>query len=83
MTSLTIKIPESLKDQAEEMAEERGYQNTSEYVRTAIREKVEGDMVVTRIEDDEGDAITIEQAREFVREKDGSQNQEKSNQLRP
>ena len=40
MASVSIKIPDNLKSQIEERAEEEGYMNTSEYIRQAVREKI-------------------------------------------
>lgn len=64
MASLTLKLPDKLKEQAEEAAEEKGYQSTSEYARQALREKVETDLVVVR---DREEMITVEDAREILR----------------
>lgn len=64
MASLTLKLPDTLKDQAEEAAEEKGYQSTSEYARQALREKLEADLVTVR---DEEEMIPIEDAREMLR----------------
>lgn len=65
--TLTLKIPAKLKEQAEEMAEKAGYQSVSAYVRTALREKIEEDMIRYR---DEEDLITLEEARKLVKETD-------------
>jgi Arc/MetJ-type ribon-helix-helix transcriptional regulator len=64
VASLTLKLPDKLKEQAEEAAEEKGYQSTSEYARQALREKVETDLVVVR---DREEMITVEDAREILR----------------
>ena len=64
MASLTLKLPDKLKEQAEEAAEEKGYQSTSEYARQALREKVETDLVVVR---DDEKMISVEEAEEMLR----------------
>lgn len=64
VASLTIKLPKSLKKQVQELVEALGYQSTSEYVRVAIREKVEEDLIKKRIEDEE--SITLEEAKELI-----------------
>lgn len=64
MASLTLKLPDTLKDQAEEAADEKGYQSTSEYARQAIREKLETDLVTIR-EDEE--MISVKEAEEMLR----------------
>lgn len=65
MPTLTVKVPEQLRDQAQELAEKKGYQSTSEYIRTAMREKIESDLVVARKQDDT-EMMTLEEARELV-----------------
>ncbi|MFB6202909.1 MAG: ribbon-helix-helix domain-containing protein [Candidatus Nanohaloarchaea archaeon] len=40
MASVSVKLPDSLKEQIEDRVEEEGYMNTSEYIRQAVREKV-------------------------------------------
>lgn len=64
MESLDLEIPEQLKDQAEEVAEEKGYLNTSEYARQALREKVENDLVTVR---DEEEMVPIDEAYRNLR----------------
>lgn len=63
MASITIKLPETLKDQAEEIAEKKGYQSKSEYVRAALRDKIERDLVVVRKGDDDEEFVTLEEAK--------------------
>lgn len=64
MASLTLKLPDTLKDQAEEAADEKGYQSTSEYARQALREKLETDLVTIR---DGEEMISVEDAKEMLR----------------
>jgi len=44
VASLTVKLPESQKEEIERVAEMRNYNSTSEYVREALRDKVEEDL---------------------------------------
>jgi len=46
MGSLTIKLPDDQKSEIETLAEKKNYNSTSEYVREALREKVEEDLVL-------------------------------------
>lgn len=71
MATITMKVPDTLRDQAQELANEMGYQSMSEYVRTALREKIEKDLVKSRLQDDE-EMITLEEARDLVNAADGS-----------
>lgn len=65
MEQFSLKLPDTLKDQAEEAAEEKGYMNTSEYARAAIREKTEADLVIVR---DDEEMIPVEDINEMLRE---------------
>jgi len=46
MGSLTIKLPDDQKSEIETLAEKKNYNSTSEYVREALRDKVEEDLVL-------------------------------------
>lgn len=46
MASLTIKLPDNQKDEIEAVAERKNYNSVSEYVREALRDKVEEDLVL-------------------------------------
>ncbi|WP_179213652.1 ribbon-helix-helix domain-containing protein [Halorubrum vacuolatum] len=46
MASLTIKLPDNQKDEIEAVAERKNYNSVSEYVREALRNKVEEDLVL-------------------------------------
>ena len=46
MGSLTIKLPDDQKSEIEALAEKKNYNSTSEYVREALRDKVEEDLVL-------------------------------------
>lgn len=53
MSTVSIKIPDDMKRQIEQMSEEGLYQNDSEYIRAAIREKLEKDNGLTSEEEKE------------------------------
>ena len=46
MASLTIKLPDDQKNEIEAVAERKNYNSVSEYVREALRDKVEEDFVL-------------------------------------
>ena len=46
MASLTIKLPDDQKNEIEAIAGEKNYNSVSEYVREALRDKVEEDLVL-------------------------------------
>ena len=46
MASLTIKLPDDQKSEIETVASEKNYNSVSEYVREALRDKVEEDLVL-------------------------------------
>lgn len=46
MASLTIKLPDDQKNEIEAVAKRKNYNSTSEYVREALRDKVEEDLVL-------------------------------------
>ena len=77
MATLTLKVPDKLREQAQDLADEMGYQSVSEYVRTALRDKIEGDMVRVRLQDDE-EKVTLEEARQMVKEESEFDHQDKS-----
>lgn len=58
--NVTFKLPETLQDQVDEVVEELGYQNKSEYFRTAVREKLEKDLFFTR---KDGDITPLDEAK--------------------
>lgn len=43
MTTMTISLPESLRDFIEQQVKTKGYGNTSEYVRTLVRDAQEAE----------------------------------------
>lgn len=65
MATLNVKLPEDQKKKIEKIADLKNYNSTSEYVREALRDKVENDMelrseVVKRLQQvREGDVETL------------------------
>jgi len=72
MASITVKLPETLKDQASEVADKRGYQSTSEYVRAALRDKIEEDLVIVRRHSGDDEFITLEEAKKLETDENAS-----------
>ncbi len=76
MATVSIKIPDEMKEQVEKMSKEGLYQNDSEYMRAAIREKLEKDNGLTlseeqellkrirEVEEGEADLVSEEEAKE-------------------
>lgn len=53
MATVSIKIPDDMKEKVKEHSQEGLYQNDSEYIRAAIREKLEKDNGLTPTEEKE------------------------------
>lgn len=76
MATVSIKIPDEMKEEVEKMSKEGLYQNDSEYMRAAIREKLEKDNGLTlseeqellkrirEVEEGEADLVSEEEAKE-------------------
>jgi len=76
MASLTIKLPNDQKNEIEAVAERKNYNSVSEYVREALRNKVEEDLVlrpeiaeklrkrIKEYEQDESEGYTLEELNE-------------------
>ena len=76
MASLTIKLPDDQKSEIKAVAERKNYNSVSEYVREALRDKVEEDLVlrpevveklrkrVKKYEGGEADGYTLEELDE-------------------
>ncbi len=76
MASLTIKLPDDQKNEIEAVAERKNYNSVSEYVREALRDKVEEDLVlrpevaeklrkrVKECEESESEGYTLEELDE-------------------
>lgn len=50
MASISVKLPDNLKQEIERKAEEAGYMNTSEYIRQAMREKIKEEIDLNKDE---------------------------------
>jgi len=73
---LTVKLPDEQKQEIEGVAEKRNYNSTSEYVREALRDKVEEDLELKpelveelhrrlqRYEEGETDGLSLEELDE-------------------
>ena len=76
MASLTVKLPDDQKTEIEEVAERKNYNSVSEYVREALRDKVEEDLVLRlevaeklrkrlwKYREDESEGYTLEELDE-------------------
>lgn len=74
MARISVDIPDNLKEQIKETAERKNFQNASEYVRQALREKLEEDneldpeLLLRALKVKQGDAETqsLEEVREEI-----------------
>jgi len=76
VASLTVKLPDDQKSEIEEVAERKNYNSVSEYVREALRDKVEEDPVLRpevaeklrkrlwKYREDESEGYTLEELDE-------------------
>jgi len=75
MPTVSVNIPEKMREKIDELAEENMYSNTSEYIRAALRKQINQDtgltpeeeqIVLKRLEKDEkgeSNYISIEEAK--------------------
>lgn len=75
MATVNVKVPDEMKQKIKEMASEKHYQNESEYVRDAIRSKIQEDTGLTlenykevlerikQLEEDEVDLLDEEEVK--------------------
>jgi len=75
MPTISVNVPEKMKDKIEEMSKENMYSNTSEYIRAALRKQIQQDtgltpeeerIVAERLDQDEkgeSNYLTLEEAR--------------------
>ncbi|NMJ77169.1 ribbon-helix-helix protein, CopG family [Nanohaloarchaea archaeon] len=47
MPTISVNVPEKMKDKIEEMSKENMYSNTSEYIRAALRKQIQQDTGLT------------------------------------
>jgi Arc/MetJ-type ribon-helix-helix transcriptional regulator len=52
MPTVSVNIPEKMKEKIEELSEENMYSNTSEYIRAALRKQIEEDNGLTPEEEE-------------------------------
>jgi len=74
MPTISVNVPEKMKEKIEELSKENMYSNTSEYIRNALRKQIQNDngltpeeeqIVLERLEEDEnGESkyLTLEEA---------------------
>jgi len=74
MTRISVDVPEGLKDEIKETAERKNFKSPSEYIRQALREKLEEDneldpeLLLRAIKVKQGDVETqsLEEVREEI-----------------
>jgi len=74
MARLSVDVPEGLKEQLEETSKRENYQNPSEYVRQALREKLKEDeeldpellLRALKLKEGEMETQPIEEVREEI-----------------
>ncbi len=74
MARISVDVPDDLKRQIEETAEVKNYQSPSEYVRQALREKLEEDneldsellLRAIKVKQGEVDTQPLEEVREEI-----------------
>jgi len=76
MPTISVNVPEKMKEKIEELSKENMYSNTSEYIRNALRKEIQNDkgltpeeekIVLERLEEDENgksNYLTLEEAEE-------------------
>ena len=47
MPTISVNVPEKMKEKIEEMSKENMYSNTSEYIRAALRKQIQQDTGLT------------------------------------
>ncbi|QGA80938.1 ribbon-helix-helix domain-containing protein [Candidatus Nanohalobium constans] len=76
MPTISVNVPEKMREKIDELAEENMYSNTSEYIRAALRKQInedtgltpeEEEIVIERLrQDEEGESnyLSIEEAKD-------------------
>jgi len=76
MPTISVNVPEKMKEKIEELSKENMYSNTSEYIRNVLRKEIQNDngltpeeekIVLERLEEDENgksNYLTLEEAEE-------------------
>lgn len=78
MPTISVNVPEKMKQKIEELSEENMYSNTSEYIRAALRKQIQQDNGLTP-EEEEIVAERLEKMEE--REEKGKTLEEISDKL--
>jgi len=52
MPTISVNVPEKMREKIEELSENKMYGNTSEYIRDALRRKIEEDTGLTSEEEE-------------------------------
>ncbi len=52
MPTISVNVPEKMREKIEELSENKMYGNTSEYIRDALRKKIEDDTGLTSEEEE-------------------------------
>ncbi len=52
MPTISVNVPEKMKEKIEEMSRENMYSNTSEYIRAALRKQIQEDTGLTPEEEE-------------------------------
>jgi Arc/MetJ-type ribon-helix-helix transcriptional regulator len=78
MPTVSVNIPEKMKEKMKELSTEGMYQNESEYIREALRQKIKSDSGLTPEEEE----IIVERLQRMDdSEKEGKSLQELSDEL--
>ena len=78
MPTVSVNIPEKMKEKIEELSQENMYSNTSEYIRAAIRKQIQEDNGLTPEEEE----IVLERLERMEkRENEGKKLEEVSEEL--
>ena len=64
MPTISVNVPEKMRERIDELAEENMYSNTSEYIRAALRKQINEDTGLTPEEEEEIVAERLEKMDE-------------------
>jgi len=78
MPTVSVNIPEKMKEKMTELSKEGMYQNESEYIRDALRQKIKSDTGLTPEEEEE---IVKRLKKMEKREESGKSLEQLSNEL--
>lgn len=67
MPTISVNVPEKMKEKIEELSKENMYSNTSEYIRNALREQIQQDNGLTPEEEE----IVLERLEKMEEREDG------------